>query len=180
MAKLGIRLFGAFQAYANDYLLASFRTLKTQALLIYLITEPPGPHRREALMTLLWPDLPPEPAQVNLRQIVYQLRHAIPDADGRHSNEQVPFVVGDRYTIGINPDADFEADVMRRDGCCTRNSACRRRLIPRASRNGLKPIAWRALRPGQPWCAAMSFWMNSAPARSAGSIALCNRESAAR
>ena len=82
-------------------------------------------------MTLLWPELPPEPAQVNLRQIVYQLRHAIPDADGRHSNEQVPFVVGDRYTIGINPDADFEADVMRRDGCCTRNSACRRRLIPR-------------------------------------------------
>ncbi len=111
MAHPTLKLFGAFQASIGEDAV-TFRTLKVQALFIYLVVESPRPHAREALMTLLWPDLPLESAQVNLRQIVYQLRKAIPDSDSRSTEDHVPFLISSRRNIELNPDAVVAVDVV--------------------------------------------------------------------
>ena len=79
MSTLFLSFLGPFEAKVGDQELDRFRTSKVQALLIYLAVEADGVHRREALMELLWPGLPLKSAQVNLRQMLYQLRRAIPE-----------------------------------------------------------------------------------------------------
>jgi DNA-binding SARP family transcriptional activator len=72
MSNLDIGLLGPSQATLNKKPLNKFRTSKVQALLIYLVVEDvftahPLIHRREALLILLWPNLPLAAAQTNLR-----------------------------------------------------------------------------------------------------------------
>ncbi|MFQ5436048.1 MAG: hypothetical protein ACE5FD_14330 [Anaerolineae bacterium] len=74
MAKLSFTLLGNLGAVLDEQPLTQFRTNKVQALLIYLIVEAPTVHQRDVLMELLWPGLPQKSAQVNLRQILYQLK----------------------------------------------------------------------------------------------------------
>ena len=57
-------------------------------------------------MTLLWPDMPLESAQVNLRQTIYRLRQAI------SGKTDVPLIITDRQTIRINPDVEVHLDVV--------------------------------------------------------------------
>ncbi len=103
-------LLGPFQATLDEKPIAQFRTKTVQALLIYLMCEADRPHQREQLMTLLWPGMPQESAQANMRQTLYRLRKLIPEVKGRNG-DVVPFLVTDRQTIQINPDADYFLDV---------------------------------------------------------------------
>ncbi|MAT96980.1 MAG: hypothetical protein CL608_07550 [Anaerolineaceae bacterium] len=111
MAKLSISLLGPFTASLGDQPLYKFRTNKVQALLIYLVMEAEQIHRREALMDILWPDLPQPSAQVNLRQTIYRLRQAIPQVPSQNGHKMVPFLISERQTVQINPEADFFLDV---------------------------------------------------------------------
>jgi DNA-binding SARP family transcriptional activator len=98
-------------ATLDDQPVTQFRTNKVQALLIYLAIEQDHPHQREALMELLWPDMPLESAQVNLRQTIYRLRQAIPEIDHKDRSETVPSLISDRQTVQLNPAADIDIDV---------------------------------------------------------------------
>lgn len=111
MSELSIFLLGPFVASLGDQPLYKFRTNKVQALLIYLAMEAAQIHRRETLMTILWPDLPQPSAQVNLRQTIYRLRQAIPFVPSKHDQKPVSFLISERQTVQINPDADFFLDV---------------------------------------------------------------------
>ncbi|MEJ2746338.1 MAG: winged helix-turn-helix domain-containing protein, partial [Anaerolineae bacterium] len=111
MPDLSISLLGPFSASLGDEPLYKFRTNKVQALLIYLIMEAEQVHRREALMSMLWPDLPQSSAQVNLRQTIYRLRQAIPEVLPHKGQQTVPFLIADRQTVQINPEANFFLDV---------------------------------------------------------------------
>ncbi len=111
MFSLRLSLLGPFNATLDDQPVGSFRTNKVQALLIYLVVERDRLHQREALMTLLWPDMPLESAQVNLRQTIYRLRQAIPETGHRDKPETIPFLITDRQTVQINPFADLRLDV---------------------------------------------------------------------
>jgi DNA-binding SARP family transcriptional activator/energy-coupling factor transporter ATP-binding protein EcfA2 len=119
MSAFTLTLFGRFQALLKGEPLAGFRTAKVQALLVYLATEPTKPQRRETLMTLLWPRMPERSARQNLRQIIYNLRRAIPDLPqksegGENSGEAtVPLLVANRQIIQLNPLADVSSDVYR-------------------------------------------------------------------
>ena len=111
--SLDLLMFGSVQAKVNGRALDSFRTRKVQALLIWLIVEQSaGKSQREQLMTLLWPGLPPESAQTNLRQIIYQLRKAIPPAGGKNDDAPVQFLRADRQSVHINPSFPCQADVI--------------------------------------------------------------------
>ncbi|MCJ7549254.1 MAG: tetratricopeptide repeat protein, partial [Anaerolineae bacterium] len=117
-AALSLSFLGAFQASLGEHALQKFRTIKVQALLIYLTTEAAVvkgdvAHRREALMELLWPGLPQKSAQVNLRQTLYRLRQAIPEVRARGSDPVVPFLLSDRQIVQVNPDADIRLDLAR-------------------------------------------------------------------
>ena len=111
MSDLSISLLGPFVASLGDRPLYKFRTNKVQALLIYLVVEAKLVHRRESLMNLLWPDLPQPSAQVNLRQTIYRLRQAIPEVSSKQGKKLVPFLIADRQTVQINPDAAYDLDV---------------------------------------------------------------------
>ncbi|MFN2138026.1 MAG: protein kinase domain-containing protein, partial [Candidatus Promineifilaceae bacterium] len=118
MSALSLSLFGRFQALLNSEPLGGFRTAKVQALLVYLAAESKTPQRRETLMALLWPGMPERSARQNLRQIIYNLRRAVPDLpqkseDGENRIETaVPLLLANRHTIQLNPLADVSSDVQ--------------------------------------------------------------------
>ena len=111
MSDLSLQLFGPVSVELDGRPFNNFRTTKIQALLIYLAVEPPIAQPREALMDLLWPAMPLESAQTNLRQIVYQLRKAIPEIDARGANGTIPLILSERQTVQLNPEAAVTADV---------------------------------------------------------------------
>ena len=78
MTSLSLSLLGTFQASFDGKHVESFRTNKVQALLIYLAIERTDSHRREHLMTLLWPGMPEKSGRHNLRQVLYQLSQEFP------------------------------------------------------------------------------------------------------
>ena len=71
-----VQLFGEFVIRIDRITYNKFRT-KVQALLAFLIIEYAHPVRREQLYDLLWPGLPLQSAQVNLRQTLYQARKVL-------------------------------------------------------------------------------------------------------
>ncbi len=113
MEQLKISLFAPLQIELHDNALADFRTQKVLALLVYLAAEPETAHRRETLMTLLWPGMPDTSARADLRQVLFHLRKAIPDfavADSTGADEAVPLLLANRHTIQLNPDAPVAVD----------------------------------------------------------------------
>ncbi|MCB9444172.1 MAG: hypothetical protein H6669_08030, partial [Ardenticatenaceae bacterium] len=113
MATLTLSLLGPFAASLDERPLTKFTTNRVQALLIYLAVEAvAAPVRRDVLMDILWPDLPQESAQTNLRQTLYRLRKTIPELTRRDGEGMVPFLLADRQTVQINPDGRFHLDVQ--------------------------------------------------------------------
>ena len=78
MPHLTIALLGSFRITRDDVPLTTFASDKVRALLAVLAVEANRPHRREALLDLLWPDRPPAAARNNLRQALYQLQDSGP------------------------------------------------------------------------------------------------------
>jgi predicted ATPase len=112
MATLTLSLLGPFAAFLDERPLTKFTTNRVQALLIYLGVEAvTTPVRRDTLMGILWPDLPQESAQTNLRQTLYRLRKTIPELTQRDGENSVPFLLADRQTVQINPNGRFHLDV---------------------------------------------------------------------
>ena len=112
MRGLALQLFGPVSALLDGKPAGTFRTRLAQALLIYLACEP-ARHRREHLMTLLWPDVSPGSAQQNLRQNLYFLRQLIPDVAGADGGSRVPLILADRETLQLNPAAAVDVDARR-------------------------------------------------------------------
>jgi len=111
MPVLYLSLLGPFFAALDDQPFYNFKTAKVQALLVYLAMESQPNRRRENLMELLWPGMPLDSAQVNLRQTIYRLRQALPEVNAKGSTGLVPLILADRQFVGIHPDADIRLDV---------------------------------------------------------------------
>ena len=116
--ELELQLLGPFAAVYGEQALDSFRSNKIQALFAYLATEAAfreeaRGHGREQLMTLLWPGMPHKSAQVNLRQVLYQLRQMVPELPPREGQRPVPFLLSDRQQVQVNPAARYRLDVAR-------------------------------------------------------------------
>lgn len=79
MTQLALALLGPFQAQRDDEPITGFESMRTRALLIYLAVEKARPHRREALVELLWPEHPTGVGAANLRHTLAKLRKAIGD-----------------------------------------------------------------------------------------------------
>ncbi|MBE2224751.1 MAG: protein kinase, partial [Anaerolineae bacterium] len=117
MNRLTLLFFGPCQAIIDGEPVTGFRTQKVQALLACLAAEPHTAHRRERLMTLLWPGMPEPSARANLRQILFHLRQAIPDFD--HDGTLVPLLIANRHTIQLNPEADITIDTTQFEALLT-------------------------------------------------------------
>jgi DNA-binding SARP family transcriptional activator len=80
--------------------------------LAYLVVESEGPHHREKLAGLLWPDWPERAARNNLRHALAVLRKALrdrtPPPDGEASP---PWLHVTRQTVQFNAASDHSLDV---------------------------------------------------------------------
>src|SRR5512146_2845412 len=97
MAHLTLGVLGALQVTLADGETAKFQSDRTRALLAYLAVEADLPHRRDALIGLLWPDEPEETARHNLRQALFNIRQAIGDPAA-----DPPYLLITRHEIQFN------------------------------------------------------------------------------
>ncbi len=106
MTRLSLACLGPLHISLDEAPAAGFSYNKARALLVYLALEAEHAHARDALVGLLWPDLPETAARTNLRQALANLREAI----GDHT-AYPPFLLITRDTLQFNPASDHALDV---------------------------------------------------------------------
>lgn len=106
MARLSLYLLGPWQLTRAAEGALTINYDKVRALLAYLAVEGEQAHRRDALMTMLWPELPEGAARNNLRQVLMRLSQAI-------GNNEIapPFLLIDRTSLQFNGASDAWLDV---------------------------------------------------------------------
>ena len=132
MAGLYLGLLGPYFTAVDDGPLPEFQTQRAKALLIFLATESAlgtGVHGREALMELLWDDLPLESARVNLRQTLYLLRQAVDDLPVAEREGGIPLLLTDRNRAQLNPDFRLRSDVAEFLGCADGPAEARSKAV---------------------------------------------------
>jgi len=102
---LYIRLLGDFSLVYGQEPVTSINTPRLHSLLAYLALHRAAPQLRQHLAFLFWPDTSEAQARANLRQMLHQLRHALPDADR--------FLTADANTVCWRSDAAFQIDVAQ-------------------------------------------------------------------
>lgn len=111
MTMLSLCLLGPFQAALGAEPLTDFRTRKVQALLVFLAVQPEA-HQRDLLLNLFWPGLPEKSARSNLRQVLYYLRQAIPEAAGEGEPDG-SVVIANRQEIQLDPRLAISVDTRQ-------------------------------------------------------------------
>lgn len=100
---LKVYLLGGFRLLYDETPVTGVNTPRLQSLVAYLALHRHAPHPRSHLAFLFWPDSTEAQARTNLRYLLHQLRHALPQAD------QV-LHTGDS-TLSWRADAPFTLDV---------------------------------------------------------------------
>ena len=108
MACLSVSLLGLLTVTLDGQPISKFEYNKVRALLVYLITEPERPHRREALAGSLWPDQSQRAALDSLRNALSKLRQTIGDHDA-----DSPYLFITHETIQFNRGSDHKLDLER-------------------------------------------------------------------
>ncbi len=104
--SLEVRLLGAF-SLSFDGRPVPGTSSRLQSLLAYLLLHADAPQPRAQLAFTFWPDASESNARNNLRQLLHQLRQALPEAD-RHLR-------ADASTVQWIEDASFRLDVTQFD-----------------------------------------------------------------
>jgi DNA-binding SARP family transcriptional activator len=101
--RLRLKLLGAAEAVLDGRPIV-FRTKKALALLAYLALDR-GPHRRERLADLLWPQADVADARASLRTALNYMRHGLgPAADS--------VILATRDSVGVRREATMDLDVQ--------------------------------------------------------------------
>jgi DNA-binding SARP family transcriptional activator len=75
---LQVNLLGGFQLFYDEKPVELAHSTRLQTLLAYIILHRSAPVARERLAFLFWPDTSESQARTNLRNLIYQLRQALP------------------------------------------------------------------------------------------------------
>lgn len=112
MPMLHVQLLGDFQMTIDGEPVTTVNQPRLQALIVYLLLNRHAPQSRQKLAFTLWPDAGDIQARNSLRQLVYQLRQALPHADRflRANANTIQWV--DDGTLRLDM-AEFEASVAR-------------------------------------------------------------------
>lgn len=95
---------GEFHAFAGERPIDDWTSLKSRSLLKYLLLHRDRPATAEQLLTVFWPDSPPETARRSLYQTIYLLRRTVRPPGDR------PSVVQVNGGYLLNPDLDLWID----------------------------------------------------------------------
>ncbi len=101
---LRIQFLGGFKIDYGDLPVFGVNSLRAQSLLAYLVLHADTPQPRQHLAFLLWPDTTESQARNNLRQFIYLLRHALPDANR--------FLAADTSTVYWKIDESQDIDLQ--------------------------------------------------------------------
>jgi DNA-binding SARP family transcriptional activator len=121
---LDIRLPGGFSLIYGNEPLTSVNTPRLHSLLAFLVLHCDAPQLRQHLAFLFWPDTSETHARTNLRQLLRQLRHALPDADS--------FLYADASTVCWRSDAPFQLDVAEFERALSMADAAAHESVHRA------------------------------------------------
>ena len=102
--RLQVRLLGAVEIILDGRRLRAFNSLRLQRFL-GLIALRRDPQHRSRLAFELWPDSDERQARTNLRKLLHDFRHSLPDIG--------EFVEIDNETVRWNPSGPSEVDVLR-------------------------------------------------------------------
>jgi len=100
---LSVSLLGDFCIEHDETPVRDVDTSRLQSLLAYLLLHRDAPQSRAHLAFLFWPDTAEAQARTNLRNLLHQLRHALPDADS--------YLVADTQTLQWRSNSPFALDV---------------------------------------------------------------------
>jgi DNA-binding SARP family transcriptional activator/predicted ATPase len=98
-----VRLLGQFRLTVDGRPVDGPAGARLQSLFAYLLLHAEAPQSRAHLSFTFWPDSPESNARNNLRQLLHQLRQALPDPD-RHLR-------ADANSVQWVPDSSFSLDV---------------------------------------------------------------------
>ena len=129
---LKVYLLGGFRLLNDEAPVTAINTPRLQSLLAYLALHRHLPQPRSHLAFLFWPDSTEAQARTNLRYLIHQLRHALPQADQfLHTGDGMLHWQADApFTLDV---ADFEQH--RRD---PKRAGAFRGGRPRRSRRSLR------------------------------------------
>src|SRR6266480_2745441 len=100
---LHIRLLGDFSLIYNDLQVTSLNTTRLRSLFAYLVLHRDVPQQRQHLAFLFWPDTTESQARNNLRQLLHQLRQALPAVE--------QFLSADAHLLHWHPVTPCHLDV---------------------------------------------------------------------
>ncbi|MFN8444907.1 MAG: AAA family ATPase [Caldilineaceae bacterium] len=103
MTTLHFQLLGEFRLTDGDTSVVTVNSPRLQSLLAYLLLHAGTPQRRQHIAFLLWPDSSEARARNSLRNLLHQLRHALPAAEA--------FIESDDEEIVWHSEASYTLDV---------------------------------------------------------------------
>ena len=117
---LHIRLLGDFSLFYGDQQVTSLNSARLQSLLAYLVLHRDVPQHRQHLALLFWPDATEAQARNNLRQLLHQLRQALPDVEQfLHTDTSMLYWRLDTpFSLDV---AEFERALHQADAAALRN-----------------------------------------------------------
>jgi DNA-binding SARP family transcriptional activator/predicted ATPase len=129
MPRLQIYLLGECRLVHEGAPVLSVTTTRLHALLSYLLLHHGAALPRHHLAYLFWPDAPEEHARNNLRQLLHQLRRALPTAER--------FLAADATTLCWRDEDSWSLDVADFERLLAEAAAAEQRQDRRAQRRAL-------------------------------------------
>src|SRR6476469_5381581 len=99
-----INLFGNFRMSFDGQPVTAVQTNRLHSLIAYLILHSDTPHPRERLAFLLWPASRESQARTNLRQLLHNLKRALP--------AECNSLVTDHFAVQWRQDASCAVDAV--------------------------------------------------------------------
>jgi predicted ATPase/DNA-binding SARP family transcriptional activator len=128
-----IRLFGQFSVTVDGRPAPGVASGRLQSLLAYLLLNGDGPKTRAHLSFTFWPDASESNARNSLRQLLHQLRQALPDLDRylQADANSVQWVPDSSFSLDVDlfDSAIAEAETAGRMGDAARRRACLERAV---------------------------------------------------
>ena len=125
-----IELLGSLRLTIGSKLLNSVKTSRLQSLLAFLVLQGGAARSREHLASLLWPESGGAQARTNLRQLLHQLRRALPPG--------CPFLAIDNHTVCWRLDSACSVDVIEFQAAAARAADAERKGALSAAREALE------------------------------------------
>jgi DNA-binding SARP family transcriptional activator len=128
-----VRLLGQFRLTVDGRPAAGPMTARLHSLLAYLLLHADAPQSRAHLSFTFWPDASEPNARNNLRQLLHQLRQALPDPDRylRADTSSVQWVPDSSFSLDVAlfDSAVADAEGAGRAGDAVRSRACLERAV---------------------------------------------------